>query len=121
MPTVEIEGAIQSKIINPGDETYIASMYQGNNRELAKQIYSDLVARIKFCNNNTWPGEFKDWHEFDVFNHLQKMQYQINEDEREDYRFVRVETIDYSSSPTRFQHKYAVEIVLGRNRVYSAK
>lgn len=120
-PSMELEGAIYSEIRSPGQERYVARMYSGSNKDKARDVYSGLVARLKFCNNDKWPGTFKDWYDFDVMNGLQKMEFQINEDERDDYRFVRIEVIDYSGSLNQFSQKYAVDVVIGRFRPEDAK
>lgn len=113
VPTVVLTGAISAKI-TPA-EGYVALFYRGNNKQQARQVYSNLAGKLKFCNGGTWTEHFRDWRVVDVLNGIKQMVYELREKEREDYRFVRVVTEDFSSNPVARQ-RYTVSVIIGRHQ-----
>jgi len=110
-PTISVSGAILSFISS--DDGFVARFYQGNDKQLARKIYSDLVGKLKFCNGGTWEETFHDWRVVDILNSRKEMRYQLREKERDDYRYVSV-TIDDQSADPNARHKFRVNLVINR-------
>ncbi len=113
LPTVVLSGAISAKI-SPTDG-YVALFYRGNNKQQAREMYSNLAGKLKFCNGGTWTEHFRDWRVVDVLNGTRQMVYELREKERDDYRFVRVVSEDFSANPLARQ-RFTVSVAMGRHQ-----
>ncbi len=110
-PAISLSGAIQSFISK--SDGYVARFYQGNDKQLARKIYSDLVGKLKFCNGGTWKESFRDWRVVDILNLRKEMVYQLREKERTDYRYISVSIDDKSADPNA-RHKFQVYLTINR-------
>ena len=113
-PNVQLPGAIVSRISPEND--FVSRFYQGNQKSQARDIYSNLVGKLKFCNGDTWTESFKDWQTIDVLSGRKALRYELREKERDDYRSVSVMFYDDSANPTA-RNKFVVEVQVSRNAV----
>ncbi len=114
-PSFTLTGALYARIEDPGRERYVARMYQGKDFDRADRLFNSLSGKVRFCAGATWKEEFRPWHTVAGLYRYRRTFMQMVEEDREDYRFVRVAFSDYRLAPQVSPYPYVVEIVVGRH------
>lgn len=113
-PTVTLESALDAKIIHPGAEKYVATLYEGNDSTRAEQIFNTMLGKIRFCLEDNWEMHNETWRIMNALSPYRQKAAVFTEKGETAYRFIRITLTDYSNTPNLRPYDYSVGIIFDR-------